>query len=496
MQNLNGEYLYFNSPPKYGIKAEDVIGKTPFDLHEPEKATKFMERLNQVAESGMSVTVETPVNWKGEAIWFFDQISPIKDNAGNVKALVTISRNITKSKHMEEALRKSEKRYHSLFENSPIALCECDFSKVRKYIDNLKVADGENLRAYFRAHPDEVRNCISKKKINNVNKAALELFRIRSKKDFKKELIRFFAFESYKGIIETIVTIYKGEKSFNMEAATQAKNGEKIHILLKGIVVPGYEKTMEKILVTIIDLTEQKRREDEMKRGMMKFNLEEGNLYLVTEQTSGLSIEAFNDILNTGYPGLAISRTTANKFKKLLNHDFEFIWLSDTKKDGESTLKPNIKELKQYLESQPKKFAILIDRLDYIISKNGFKKTLNFIHFLKEIAYYNNHIIIISIDPLTLDMDKLRQLEKESSEIETRDKVILPLDLLDVLTFTIKQNLIGIRPTYSKIENELGISKPTVRKRIGILMSRGYVIVNNIGNTKVVEATEKGKRFF
>ena len=496
MQDLVGKYLYFNSPPKYGIKPKDVIGKTPFDLHEPENATKFVERLNQVAESGKSLTVETQVNWKGEATWFSDQISPIRDHAGNIKALVTISRNITKRKRAEEALRKSEERYHNLFENSPIPLWEGDISNVKRHIDSLRVTKCDNLRSYFMAHPDEIKKCVSLAKINNVNKAALELFKVHSKKDFKKGLIKFFSFESYKGIIEVIVALSKGEKSFKLEITTQTLNGEKIHMLLKGSVTPGYEETTEKILVTVIDLTEQKRREEEMKRGMMKFNLEEGNLYLVIEQTAGLSVEAFNDILNAGYPGFAISRTTANKFKRLFSHDFEFIWLADRKKNGESTLKPNINEFKQYLESQPKKFAILIDRLDYIISKNGFKKTLDFIHFLREIAYYNNHIIIISIDPLTLDIDKLRQLEKESSEIETREKVILPLDLLDVLTFIIKQNLIGVRPTYSQIENELGMSKPTVRKRIGNLMSRGYVIVNSRGNTKVVEATEKGKRFF
>ena len=134
--------------------------------------------------------------------------------------------------------------------------------------------------------------------------------------------------------------------------------------------------------------------------------------------------------------------------------------------------------------------------MDFIISKNGFKKSLNFIHFLKEIAYYNNQVIIISIDPLTLDKNKLRQLEKESSTIETRDKIKLPLDQLDILIFIIKQNLIGIRPKYYQIEKELGISKPTVRKRIEILMSNGYVTVSPRGNTKVVEATEKGKRYF
>ena len=68
MQDLDGKYLYFNSPPKYHTKVEEVIGKTPFDLHEPEKAAEYMNRLNQVAESGKSLTAESQINWMGEKI--------------------------------------------------------------------------------------------------------------------------------------------------------------------------------------------------------------------------------------------------------------------------------------------------------------------------------------------------------------------------------------------------------------------------------------------
>jgi hypothetical protein len=54
----------------------------------------------------------------------------------------------------------------------------------------------------------------------------------------------------------------------------------------------------------------------------------------------------------------------------------------------------------------------------------------------------------------------------------------------------------GIKPSFSNIETELDMSKPTIRKRVGFLQAGGYVMVNTHGRTKVVELTEKSRRLF
>jgi len=112
MQDIEGKYLYYNGPPKYGIKPGEVIGKTPFDFHSPENAAKFMGEMEKVVKSGKSVTYESIMNWQGEKLWFIDQMSPIKDSAGNVKGVVTISRNITERKKAEEELAEYRKQLH------------------------------------------------------------------------------------------------------------------------------------------------------------------------------------------------------------------------------------------------------------------------------------------------------------------------------------------------------------------------------------------------
>ena len=69
----------------------------------------------------------------------------------------------TKRKQAEEALRASEKRYRTLFEDSPISLWEEDFSEVKSYFDRLQASGIEDLGQYFQHHPGlEMRLAVGK----------------------------------------------------------------------------------------------------------------------------------------------------------------------------------------------------------------------------------------------------------------------------------------------------------------------------------------------
>ena len=107
MQDLDGKYLYFSSSSCYGLTTEDMLDKKPFDFHKPEFAARMMKRIKKVARSGKSLTEEIEVPLKGKKLWFLEQSTPVKDEAGNVVAITTICRNITKLKKKEEQLQVS-----------------------------------------------------------------------------------------------------------------------------------------------------------------------------------------------------------------------------------------------------------------------------------------------------------------------------------------------------------------------------------------------------
>jgi len=114
MQNPEGRYLFFNSAARYGVSEEEMLGKTPYDFLDRESADLIVERVKKVAKTGRSIREESPLVWKGQTLWFNDNLSPVRGVDGTITAVVTISQNITDRRNAEEALIHNEQRYRNL----------------------------------------------------------------------------------------------------------------------------------------------------------------------------------------------------------------------------------------------------------------------------------------------------------------------------------------------------------------------------------------------
>jgi PAS domain S-box-containing protein len=105
VKDLDGRFIYWSSAPQYGFKPEEVIGKTYSDLENPATAAQKMTENRRVASTGKSLTVENYVNLNGQNYWFSTLKYPIRNASGEIVAIGTIERNITKRKQMDEKLR-------------------------------------------------------------------------------------------------------------------------------------------------------------------------------------------------------------------------------------------------------------------------------------------------------------------------------------------------------------------------------------------------------
>ena len=226
----------------------------------------------------------------------------------------------------------------------------------------------------------------------------------------------------------------------------------------------------------------------------MKFNLETGKVYLVKETKSLFSIEAFNDLLKVGYSGYILTRSSESEYSGQVKGKYNYLWISE--KDKRGSLSPDFTEIEKYLEDVPRKSFVLIDRLDYLLSKNGFIKFLSFVHHLREIAYLRGITVIISADSELFSNVEMKLIEKETSDISPVEKEKLPDNMLEILTFVYNKNLIGVKPTFSDIGREINITRPTIGKRMSFLTTSNYLIVSIKGRNKVVELTNKGRELF
>ena len=248
------------------------------------------------------------------------------------------------------------------------------------------------------------------------------------------------------------------------------------------------------ILSLVEDITGRKKAELAMRRALMRFELDEGRLYLVKEQSPQVALEAFRDLLRAGYDGFLITRTPGEGPAMLAEHSFTLLWLSDKSREG--SISPDLAAMERWADGLAPGKAILLEGLDHLVMRHGFNKTMLFVHRLKEIAYLNNHIILLTVDPATLDNRQVCLLEKEGLEVRPTVQESLSEDLLETLRHIYGKNIVGVRPTMAMIGRGMKLSKPTVRKRLHELLDRGFVITHERGSGKNLELTEKGRMLF
>ena len=104
MHESDGTYTYFNCPSIYPIKAEEIVGHTPYDFFEKENAEKLTNLIGEVYRTGKSVCHEAYLNWLGEKKWFLEYIYPIYNEKNELISVAKVCQDISKLKETEKEL--------------------------------------------------------------------------------------------------------------------------------------------------------------------------------------------------------------------------------------------------------------------------------------------------------------------------------------------------------------------------------------------------------
>ena len=169
-----------------------------------------------------------------------------------------------KRQHAEMRVQHEENKYRTLFEDAPISLWEEDFSDVKKYIDTLKEQGVTDFEAYFNNHPEEIIKCTQMVKVLDVNRVTYDLFKVAGKDELLQNLGYIFGEESTEVFRQELIAIGNGERVFESRGINYDLEGNKLHVDVKWEISPGYEDTLERVLVSIINITEQVLAEEEL----------------------------------------------------------------------------------------------------------------------------------------------------------------------------------------------------------------------------------------
>jgi len=161
------------------------------------------------------------------------------------------------------------------------------------------------------------------------------------------------------------------------------------------------------------------------KYGFSRFEyyLTPGMTYVIEEDKPRRSMEIFSELTHLGMDGLCISRYNPESLLERYDIDPQgVIWLTQRGEGPYRSVDPtNFPRLSSMISdflSRAKDPLILLEGLGYLITQSNYETLLRFIQSQRDDIALKGAILLVHIDPLSLDTKELHRLE---SEMETLD---------------------------------------------------------------------------
>ena len=168
-KTLDGLVTSWNSGAErmFGYSAEEMIGHSIERIIHPDFSNETQRIADAMQQNaGVSHFESLRIHRDGHHIYVSLSVSPIKDLEGRIVGISSISRDVTRQKKAEQALRESEERFRSMANTAPVLMWISDAHKNAEWFSQQWYEltgwphDG-NASAHWKAsvHPEDVARC-------------------------------------------------------------------------------------------------------------------------------------------------------------------------------------------------------------------------------------------------------------------------------------------------------------------------------------------------
>lgn len=151
----------------------------------------------------------------------------------------------------------------------------------------------------------------------------------------------------------------------------------------------------------------------------VEIRLKQSFTYLIPEERSAKSYRLFKMNLDKGMPGYCVTRTFPEKVRERYElGNIPILWLSNVAKE-EAVRPKDLEKLSLSLEEFLGKEGgiILLDGIEYLITNNNFITVLKLIQSLRDQVAINRSIMLLSINPSTMDSHQINLLKREVDSV-------------------------------------------------------------------------------
>ncbi|CAH0340857.1 ATP-binding protein [Rhizobium sp. CECT 9324] len=158
----------------------------------------------------------------------------------------------------------SEQTYRNLIDNIPLPVWQVDARVMTGVIGRLKAAGVEDIADHIANHPDLIAFASGAVIVTDVNDSAVRLFRGASRNDFLRDVSYLFA--GTPGAATRLVAAhFEGRRNFSEEIKILAFDGAVLDVLFY-VTFPQYPEKLDKTLIMMIDVTEQRHVERQLRK--------------------------------------------------------------------------------------------------------------------------------------------------------------------------------------------------------------------------------------
>ena len=218
---------------------------------------KVVETGQPLIKSKQTVELEEKKIGKGEKRTYNLRAVKLEDG------LVVAWRDITELKRAVEALWVSEARYQTIFNTAAVPICVEDFSQVKAALTVLKSQGVTDMREYLGDHKEFVRSFAQMVTIHDVNEAAVKLYEAENREELLNLQKDIYLPENFPVFKDILVAMAEGKELYEGETVNRSLKGKRLNIWIR-ITIPGDDREFENLLVSIFDITERRKMEEEL----------------------------------------------------------------------------------------------------------------------------------------------------------------------------------------------------------------------------------------
>jgi PAS domain S-box-containing protein len=219
----------------FGIRPEDAIGRSAFDLYPAAVAQEFYDNIRAVVETGGTLeTVETAPRPDGSLGQFLVYKFPVRDQRGRL-LVGGVAADITEMKRTEAALRASEERFRLATE--AVSGMIYDWSTRTDAVER-----SQGLLALLGYWPEEIAGELGwwKRQIHP--------------DDVPRVHVQIYG------------AVHGASASFSVEYRILHRDGSYVHVWDKGLIMRDAQGRSLRVVGSVIDVSERRRAQEELER--------------------------------------------------------------------------------------------------------------------------------------------------------------------------------------------------------------------------------------